>query len=211
MASETLRAWQYQRSVAEHRRTVFAEPGSFVAVVELVTKDITNIRVRAQPGQDPGLTDCTQAIFTFDLPKWGDALFNGPYGYRAQYWLSPFSGLAANAHLISALTQKLLGSVDVTATPGLQKIDLCASLRAASAKIWIQEIPSLMRDPTRDLSIARWCEEADRGVQLALWGLCAPEVVTFQVKSALMDPHGNEVVPLRKVSRHFDIHHFGFS
>jgi hypothetical protein len=190
---------------------MFAEPGSFVAIVELVKEDIANIRVRAQPGQDPGLTDCTQAIFTFDLPKWGDALFNGPYGYRAQYWLSPFSGLAANAHLISALTQKLQGSVDVAAIPELQKIDLRASLRAASAKVWIQEIPSVLRNPTRDLAIPRWSEEADRGVQLALWGLCAPEAVTFQVKSALMDPHGNEVVPVRKVGRHFDIHNFGFS
>src|SRR5262245_30757007 len=103
--------------------------------------------------------------------------------------------------LIAALAPKLLDVIDTNAEPDLAKIDVCASLRATSAKFWIQEIPSLLANPTVDLNVERWFEAAQRGVQLARCGLSAPEVTKFEVKGALIDPHGNEVVPSRKISR----------
>ena len=45
----------------------------------------------------------SQPIFTLELKGSGDALFNGPFGYRAQYLLGPNIGLAANAALLAAL------------------------------------------------------------------------------------------------------------
>jgi hypothetical protein len=119
--------------------------------------------------------------------------------------------LAANTALLAALAPKLLGAVDVGAVPDLMKIDLYASLHAASAKIWIQEIPSLLRDSDADLDVERWVSEARRGCRLARTALLAPKVTTFEVKCALIDPYGNEVVPRAKVRRHYDIHHYGFS
>lgn len=203
--------WKYTDSVPQARRLALAEPGSFEELIRLVAADACDIRVYASRGTDHGLTDCIQLIFNFELPSTGDPLFNGPWGYRAQYWASPWQGLAANGRLLAHLAPKLLGSIDISAVPDLAKIDVCASLHAASAKIWIQEIPSLLIEPTTDLEVERWTTEAKHGVELARWGLSAPSVTKFQVKGALVDPYGNEVVPTRKIRRHHDIHHYGFS
>jgi hypothetical protein len=206
-----LTIWKYTDRVSEARRAALARPGSYEEVVRLVREDVREIQVRSERGRDRGLTDCVQPVFIFELPSTGDFLFNGPWGYRAQYWQSPAQGLAANHTLVAALASKLVGAVDVQALPELAKIDICASLSAASAKLWIREIPSLLVDRPVDLVIERWVTEAENGVELAQWGLGAPEVCQFEVKGALIDPYGNEVVPLRKLRRHYDIHHYGFS
>ena len=69
----------------------------------------------------------------------------------------------------------------------------------------------MLVNPPVDLSVEPWQTEARRGVRLACWGLAAPVVTRFEVKGALMDSYFNEVVPSRKVGRHFDIHHYGYS
>ncbi|WP_250523461.1 MULTISPECIES: hypothetical protein [unclassified Caballeronia] len=204
-------AWLYADSVSEQRQITLAALGSFENLVALAKDEIVHVRVRACQGRESGLTQCIQPIFSFELPNAGDPLFNGPYGYRAQYWQSPLDGLKANAALIAALTPKLLAVVDIDVEPQLAKINVCSSLRATSAKFWMQEIPSLLLSPTHDLNVKRWCDEAQQGIHLAQWGLSAPEVQKFEIKGALIDPYGNEVVPTRKIFRHFDIHHYGFS
>lgn len=203
--------WKYADSVPMERQTALTALSTFEELAELASAEITRIRARVDPGRDCGLTHCLQPVFSFELPTAGDRLFNGAYGYRAQYWRSPFEGLRANALLIKLLTPKLVAIIDEKAEPDFAKFDACAALRAVSAKFWIQEIPSLLANPTVELSVARWCAEAQRGVQLAKWGLSAPEVTRFDVKGSLMDAHGNEVVPARKVRRHYDIHNYGFS
>jgi hypothetical protein len=204
-------SWIYADSVTAVRRALLATPASYQELVAIAKGEIREIRARAEPGYSPGLTDCLQPVFTFELPTVGDRIFNGPYGYRAQYWVDPLEGLKANAFLIATLTPQLLATVDERAEPRFAKFDVCASLRATSAKLWIQEIPSLLVSPTIDLKVERWYTEAQRDVQLAKWGLSAPEEPKFHVKGALLDPWGNEVVPSRKVTRHYDIHHYGFS
>jgi hypothetical protein len=208
--ASVLQAWKFTETVPQSRRDALVAPGSFEALTDLVTLDATAIRARSKPGGDAGLTDCIQPVFTVELPQSGDALFNGPFGYRAQYWISPTHGLASNCKLLASLAHKLLGAVDLKSDPGLRKIDICASLAGASAKIWIAEEDVLL-DGTWDLDIERWVEEARNGVQLARWGISAPIVTKFEVKGALLDPYGNEVVPARKIRRHLDIHHYGFS
>jgi len=204
-------AWKYSDAVERERRRTLASPASYEELVRLVVEDAQSISARAEPGRDQGLTHCMQAVFEFELPTTGDPLFNVPRGYRAQYWKSPSDGLAANAFLVSVLASRLLGAVDPSSDHRLTSFDVCASLHAASAKLWIQEIPSWLAQPTEDLNVERWLDAARRGVDLARWGVCAMPVVKFQVKGALLDPSGNEVVPLRKIRRHYDIHHYGFS
>ena len=92
--------------------------------------------------------------------------------------------------LISALTPHLLAVANPDADPNISKIDICVSLRALSAKFWIQEIPSLLVSPTVDLEVEPWRSEAQSGVQLACWGVSAPEATKFHVKGALLDPYG---------------------
>jgi hypothetical protein len=84
--------WDYYDCVPEKRRGELASVGSFASLVEQVVADLTNVRMRLEPGRAKGLRDCIQPLFTLDLPKTGDALFNGPFGYRAQYWLGPEQG-----------------------------------------------------------------------------------------------------------------------
>ena len=202
--------WNYTELVAPERRATLAAPGSFEALLEQVVTDAVNIRVRIEPGRGKGLTHCLQPLFNLELPKTGDALFNGPFGYRAQYWLGPEHGLAANAALLRALTSKLLAALETCTDDKLSRFDVCASLGAASAKIWICESPSLV-SPTADLSVKRWAEHARDGIELARMGLMAPETAKFEVKGALIDPYGHEVVPAEKIRRHYQIHHYGFS
>ena len=203
--------WLYAATVDANRQAALASPASFEELVAFAKEEIVQIRWRVQPGRDPGLTHCLQPVFSFELPAAGDRLFNGPHGYRAQYWRSPSQGLRANAMLLTALAPQLLAAIDPEAVPNVAKIDVCLSLKATSAKFWIQEIPSLLVNPTADLGVEPWRSEAQRGVQLARWGLSAPEVTRFDIKGALIDPNGNEVVPSRKIGRHYDIHHYGFS
>ena len=202
--------WKYSGNVPEARRIALASAGSFAAVVEQVASDATNIRLRVESGRAKGLTDCIQPLFNLDLPQTGDALFNGPFGYRAQYWLSPEQGLSANAALLAALTPKLLGSLDACTDQALSRIDICAAISAASAKIWIREA-LFVADQKADLDVDRWIDNARDGAELAKLGLMAPEITKFEIKGALIDPYGHEVVPADKIRRHYQIHHYGFS
>ena len=121
-------SWGYFDHVSDARRVALACARSFDALVEQVVADATNIRVRVDPGRDKGLTDCVQPLFNLDLPSTGDALFNGPVGYRAQYWIGPAQGIAANVTLLAALLPKLLKSVDTNLDERLSRIDVCAAL-----------------------------------------------------------------------------------
>jgi hypothetical protein len=201
--------WRYEDHVEKDRRQQLRADGSFESLISRVLTDLEVTTVYPLPGQDVGLTDCLQPIFVLDLPSTGDALFNGPFGYRAQYWISPEVGLAANAKIIAALAPKLLSAVDPS-NEQLTRIDLSQSLRAASAKLWIRE--SLATDnPAPDLRVQPWVDHASEGVRLAKLGLAAPKVAKFEIKGALLSPDGHEVVPQRKIQRHYDIHHYGFS
>jgi hypothetical protein len=203
-------SWAYTARVSQSRRQALARFASFAELVKAAVADASNIKAVARPGNDRGLTQTFQPIFYVDLPSTGDALHNGPHGYRAQYLLDPWIGLAANNRLIEALTPKLMNSVDLDAQPALRKVNICSSLSASSAKIWVREGSELLED-SEDLAVASWLEEARCGVELAKWGLMAPLAERFEVKGALLTEEGHEIVPARKVRRHFQIHQYGYS
>jgi hypothetical protein len=77
-------------------------------------------------------------------------------------------------------------------------------------QFWMRESSALV-NPTADLKIGRWVDNARKGVELAKLGLAAPDIAKFEVKGALIDPYGHEVVPAEKIRRHYQIHHYGFS
>jgi hypothetical protein len=203
--------WIYAESVVVERQSILTSPTSFETLVALAEREICDIRFRLEPGRDPGLTHCLQPIFSFELPTVGDRLFNGPYGYRAQYWREPFQGLYANSELITALMPALLAVIGPDSDPNISKIDVSVSLRAVSAKFWMRENLSLMVSTTTDLMVEPWRREAARGELLARWGLWAPETSSFEIKGALIDLYGNEIIPEGKISRHYEIHRYGFS
>jgi hypothetical protein len=209
MSSE-INGWGYFESVNGTRCAALEKHGSFEELVADVLEDVRVIRALAETGRDPGLTGCLRPVFHIELPKTGDALFNGRSGYRAQYWIDPWHGLTANAILIASLKPRLMAAVNVLDQPALAKIDISASLDAVSSKIWISEAPATLTG-NRDLNVEPWLSEAARGVELARLGLSAPAVSRFEVQGALLDAFGHEHVPSRKLRRHHDLHHYGFA
>jgi hypothetical protein len=203
-------SWAYTDRVPQSRRDALARFSSFEELLKAAVADASNIKVVARPGGDHGLTQSVQTVFYVDFPSTGDALHNGPHGYRAQYLLDPWVGLASNHRLIEALTPKLIGSVDLEAQPALRKVNVCASLSATSAKIWIRE-GSVLLEKAEDLAVTSWVAEARRGVELAAWGVMAPTAERFEVKGALLTEEGHEMVPSRKIRRHMQIHQYGYS
>jgi hypothetical protein len=206
----TVQGWNYRDHISEERRARLSSAGSFAALVEFVIGDATNIALRVEPGRAAGLSDCLQPLFTLDLPTTGDAFFSGPFGYRAQYWLGPGNGLAANVAILNALSIKLLAAVAACNDERVARIDVGAAIRAVSAKIWIRESSALL-NPTADLAVERWAVAAQNGIELAKLGLMGPEATKFEIKGALLDPHGHEVIPASKIARHWQIHHYGYS
>ena len=67
--------WLYTDSFPTKRQTTLAAPSTFGELVELATAEISKVRVRVDPGRDPGLTDCLQPVFSFELPTVGDRTF----------------------------------------------------------------------------------------------------------------------------------------
>jgi hypothetical protein len=202
--------WSYSNSFSAERRAALDRYESFDALLAAVVADVQFVGAWPKPGVHETLTHCTQPVFSIKLPRTGDALFNGPCGYRAQYWHSPARGLAANAELIEALWPVLRDALTPEQRTSLTAIDLYTALHAASAKVWVVE-SSAYNDPPRDLAVERWLLAADAGNDSARKGLYAPDDGRFEVKGALFDAHRQEVVPRDKVLRHHAIHDYGFT
>ncbi|MEJ2107689.1 MAG: hypothetical protein P8X48_10235 [Acidiferrobacteraceae bacterium] len=202
--------WKFAIGFPEKRKKDLAGIGHFLDVVALVHNSMHAIHVRPKHGRDGGLKQATQAIFTFSVSREAfDAFFNSAAGYRAQYLVNPLVGLAMNLYLLKRIEQPLIEAAFHSGEPELS--DAKRSLRAVSSKIWIDEDFYVFNPPSRDLAIETWEKEANAGSDKAKWGLSAPEGTRLQVKGALLDRWGNELVPQKKVLRHEEIHRYGYS
>jgi hypothetical protein len=202
--------WKFAIGFPEKRKGDLAGIGHFLDVVALVHDSMHAIHVRPKHGRDEGLKQATQAIFTFSVSREAfDAFFNSAAGYRAQYLVNPLVGLAMNLYLLKRIEGPL---IEAAARSGEPELDGARrSLRAASSKIWIDESFYVFNPPSRDLAIETWEKEANAGSDKAKWGLSAPEGTRLQVKGALLDRWGNELIPQTKVLRHEEIHRYGYS
>jgi len=158
------------------------------------------------------LKHCVQPVFDIVVSDVAfDAFFNSSEGYRAQFLITPIAGIIANFALIEALHEQLIAESNRARVQELEAISVPTSLKATSSKVWIHEGDFPFQNLTCDLAVDTWVACASRGELKAKWGLCAPAGTRIQVKGALLDPAGNEVVPGKKILRHHEIHHFGFS
>ncbi len=203
--------WKLSERLSQDRRYSLLEPIEYEELVDLAAQDITQITIRIKPGEDPGLTHARQPIFSFALPTVGDRLFNGQFGYRAQYWRDPYRGIWANAHLIRTFAQRLKESFDEAMGRDPSEIDILSALEALSAKFWIDESYVDFSKPEPDLEIQRWLEHARSGSRQAHRGLMAPDTTRFCIRGALLDRYGHELVPESKRGRHNEIYQYGFS
>jgi hypothetical protein len=146
------------------------------------------------------------------LPVTCDAFFNGPTGYRAQYYIDPDLGQAANGYTIETLHAKLEHAFLAGQLPDIARDEMVYGLRAASAKIWIEE----QSDRTPALAVDRWVDSArENGGLKSQMALTAPQGVTLEVKGAWIHRASNnvftELVTDEKIKRRFEISATGFS
>ncbi len=204
-------AWVFCPGFPDSRRHELEAVTSFDEIIELMVRRIRDVEVTADPGRDLGLEGCLRPVLTFAAPGTFDAFFNSAAGYRGQFWQDPDQGQAANGRLIRSLMEALLAAIAAADLPRLRSINLEASLRAASAKIWVNEEDFPLESPTRDLAVEPWASAAKRGVKDAKHGICAPANARISVFGAFLDSHGHERVHRDKIRRRFHIHEYGFS
>ncbi len=205
--------WEFAAGFDASRRSDLENSGGFAEIIQRVRDEASDIALEIEVGKTPGLENYRRPVFTFSVqPKTFDAFFNGPQGYRAQFFASAEIGQAENNLVMTLLLDRLIATpTPLSAEHDVADIDLGRSLSACSAKIWIDERDFPFEDTPRDLAIRRWRINANLGVEKAQWGLCAPVGTNLEVKGAFLDRAGNEMVPSSKVRRRFDIHLFGYS
>lgn len=204
--------WKFVPEFDSARRERLSAFSDFSQVIALVQRSIKNIHLEPCHGRDPELQACVQPVFTLDVSEEAfDAFFNSPAGYRACYLQDANLGLAANLALVAAIVEQLLGIARSLWIAELASIDVRASLLATSCKLWPHEDDLPFQSLTSDLAIEAWVEAEASGEEKAKWGLCAPRGTRLQVKGALLDVQGNEVVPRKKVLRRYEIQRLGFS
>ena len=204
--------WQFAATFDEARERRLREPATFGAVADLVASSLTCIALHVCHGRDESLRSCVQPVFDLTVSALAfDSFFNSPAGYRAQHLFNPTEGLAANLILIDLLLERLIGHAQAVRVAELEAIDVRSSLKAASCKAWVHEDDFPFESLTVDLAIDSWLAAAAAGEQKAKWGLCAPANCRLQIKGALLDPAGNEVVPRTKILRRYEIQSYGFT
>jgi hypothetical protein len=212
MSTAANRLWRFDPAFDRERQSKLVALKDFGEVIYLIRDAIQHIHVEPCRGKAIGLEHCIQPIFTLSLTPYAvDAFFNSPVGYRASYLASPNQGLLSNLALVEELRERLVQTAQDAYIAELSTVDLNASLLATSCKAWIHEDDFPFESVTRDLAVERWLTAAAAGEKKACWGLCAPQGARIQVKGALLDSLGHEVVPQRKVLRRYEIHDLGFS
>lgn len=151
--SDAFEPW-FSPSFDNVRRSRLERIDSFDDVIARVQSAIRRIASRKKLGENGGLTDCWQPVFTLFIDRESfDAFFNAPCGYRAQYAWDADLGLAANSRLIGQLTDRLLEQAAVDSELTGSPVQL--SLEAASAKIWPLEDDLEFTRFRRDLCACR--------------------------------------------------------
>jgi hypothetical protein len=183
---------------------------------------------RVEPANDASLKGCHRPEFQLQVPiEIGDAFFNSPSGYRAQYLLGPMNGQRQNQSMILFLEERLISFAREQGSaiwPNVE--DVRTSLRACSAKVWLSEGGMLFgRQLVEEIQVPEWiarAREASGAFQsgeapnppeqeIAIWGVRAARDTIIEVKGAYLDEARNELVPRRKVLRSYHIHRYGYS
>jgi hypothetical protein len=204
--------WTFAPHFDHRRRERLVALLNFEAVAAMIEQSVQDLTLEPCWGRHTELRACVQPVFTLSISCDAfDGFFNSPVGYRAGYLESPDLGLLNNLRLVQRLIDRLLAKAAYECIADLAHINVRASLLATSCKAWLHEDDFDFGSPTEDLAIASWVAAARRGEKKAVWGLCAPKASRMQIKGALIDRAGNELVPRKKVLRRYELQSFGFS
>ena len=199
-------SWSYAPSVSESRISRFARYPSYEDVLSLLDRKSRITDYFLESARASHLRGLRRASFRLRLPRYiYDAFFNSPYGYRAQYALSPEIGACSNRMTIDRLIPKLTRHRPAIGD-GHER--LLRSLRSKDAKIWIDEleVESQLGGHRAQIAFPPWVAGTESGV-----GLLAPIGHNLEVKGGWLNEAGEEVRDPHKARRSEEIHEAGYS
>lgn len=127
--------WDFE-NIALERRDKLKVPFEFISLTQDIKSEATNICYGSESGNHEA-KGWWRPVFRFEVTqKTFDRFFNSPYGYRAQYLISPQTGRGSNEILISVLIERLIQSFK--GDPNLVST-IRNALTSLYSKIWIDE------------------------------------------------------------------------
>jgi hypothetical protein len=207
--------WDFQ-NIDDVRRAKLEEPGSFEETAEQVrdTMEVLCCHRMACERAD----GFARPVYTIKVTAYVfDRFFNSRSGYRAEYFRSPFGGLAANGHLLRTIAPALVASNQPDYGSSVDPALTMAPLTSHSAKVWLTE-----QNAFCDRCKGEW-RSTQKGAEIinGRWelstlatardGRMAPALTKLKVMGAFLSNDGDEFIPYRKRRRHFEIHETGWS
>jgi hypothetical protein len=196
----------YHKSLGADRIAILTGALSFDDVVEMIYRATISgyLFERASSTRLKGLR---RASFLLEVPQETyDLFFNSLFGYRAQYAISPESGMLANRKLIDRLAGRLIEYASSHESASAH--DMTTSLAATDAKVWIleSEVEAQMWSADPAIHYQPWESATKNGA-----GLLAPIGSKLEVKGGWLDPSGRVQRDPSKATRGDDIHAVGYS
>jgi hypothetical protein len=212
--------WGFSPMVPAERSRKLLAVADFDEVVDRIRAGSIEF-VQAEPRKNPPCLGCYRAFFKVHLPERDyDAFFNAPVGYRAQYAIGVENGELKNRELLTSLEETCLEITNRTKQADLPSPLVAASLRAADAKLWIQE--SDLRgldgvhieyhpwlDKLAKESMGTMADKAARAAASA--GVLAPVGTVIEIKGGWIGPDGIECRDPGKANRGKEMHDYGYS
>jgi hypothetical protein len=211
--------WVLAPSVEAQRRAVLSSDTGFSEILAMLAGSIRIVRVHLERGGkgDHRLLghrrfEVTLAADATTIDRW----HNARGGYRAQYYVGPDFGAAANQLAAATLLDRINEDLLVRRNLSGMTSDVLRSLRSPTTKVWIYQGQWLRhaKYSSGELHVTRWRQalEADEKAKtLARYAAQLPRDETrVQLIGGWCDVDG-EPPPFRLKDRSDQIHRFGFT
>lgn len=226
--------WKFRPKKVEAQRLRSLEQDfPFSAITQRVADEMTDIKFYPEKGKTEAKNKKRAEFFFRIDTKTLDIFFNGPQGYRAQYYLDPQRGNDCNRFMIDILKGKLIEAARQASQELMTIEQIEKSLEYESAKIWIDEGKSSLNKKCSDpqeilvLEVPRWVAAMNQVLAAwnagqqpeptimdrALLGVQAPVGVGGHMKvlGAWLDVNDRVFVVQSKINRAQQIYNYGFS
>lgn len=153
--------WDLRRLDQDRRALLEASVGADALLAEATRTTCRNDAVASAKWEDarenPGYSR-VKVLIKISRPLF-DLIFNGPAGYRAQYYFAPELGEQFNRELAAALASAVRANAEVTALHEVRGDALVRSFDGPSAKVWVGHDTKEFGDaPEGELQARRWAE-----------------------------------------------------
>ena len=204
--------WRLDSCIGRERRARLSNT-PFEAISEQIAEVASCAGIAMESLDDhPG---SNRARVGIELPaELVDLFHNGATGYRAQFYLSPDLGEAANRHILN----RLLGPITEWGQGLADWQAIGASLRHTDAKVWIREGTWFEDSKEEDLhlTVLRWRDNAEKMTKWPRfephWARVTPKRETIlEIKGGCVDGSGKPQEIVLKPDRAVELNEHGFT